>query len=298
MSNWCRDFRSVVPMAREWLQEWGEDIDPGHWQGVSTEGRLDLLTRELVGFSFNCPMPGAAWDENGISDLETLKLQIEPNLPWADNHFEERVSRVPSNPGNQYKNWPWWRGQSDQSMVQNPHLSDEAAAHILFTHTYQERFWPKDAWLDAHGGEYPTLARTQDMGIRYDYGDLDDVVSLLFRKPMTRQAYLPIFFPEDTGAVHGGRIPCTLGYYFLLRNMKLHMWYTIRSCDFIRHFRDDIYLATRLLLWVIQELVDKELRSDKAPLWVDVAPGNFNFQAFSLHYHKGDEHLIYQGGEV
>ena len=30
-----------------------------------------------------------------------------------------------------------------------------------------------------------------------------DVIDLLEREPFTRQAYLPIWFPEDTGAFHG-----------------------------------------------------------------------------------------------
>jgi thymidylate synthase len=89
-------------------------------------------------------------------------------------------------------------------------------------------------------------------GIRYEYGDLDDVVNLLYEHPFTRQATFPIFFPEDTGAVHGGRIPCTLHYHFLRRGDSLHLWYAIRSCDAVRHFRDDVYMATRLCQWVTE----------------------------------------------
>ena len=74
------------------------------------------------------------------------------------------------------------------------------------------------------------------------------------RSPLTRQAYLPVFFPEDTGAHHGERIPCTLGYQFMQRRNQLSIWYFIRSCDFTRHFRDDVYLAIRLLDWMRQEV--------------------------------------------
>jgi thymidylate synthase len=110
---------------------------------------------------------------------------------------------------------------------------------------------------------------------------------------MTRQAYFPIFFPEDTGAVHGGRIPCTLGYHFLLRSGLLHCWYEIRSCDAVRHFRDDLYLATRLVQWVVAELVEKETpRSDREQVWVDVNPGTMFFKAHSFHVHMGDRHLL------
>jgi len=146
-----------------------------------------------------------------------------------------------------------------------------------FTHTYQERFWPD-----------PEI-----QGIRYTYGDLDDLVNLLLIEPMTRQAFIPIFFPEDTGATHGGRIPCTLGYHFMLRNHRLHMWYFIRSCDYVRHFRDDLYLSVRLLLWVMDELKNRETyANDPDHTWRIAQPGDFTFVCPSMHYHRGDGHLV------
>ena len=129
-------------------------------------------------------------------------------------------------------------------------------------------------------------------GIRYDYGDLDDVLTLLQKYPYTRQATLPIFFPEDTGAVHGGRIPCTLHYHFLLRNDRLHLWYTIRSCDAVRHFRDDVYMAGRLCQWVIDELKNMDNDYDAQEFWEGVVPGNLYFTAYSFHVHAGDRHML------
>jgi thymidylate synthase len=85
-------------------------------------------------------------------------------------------------------------------------------------------------------------------------GDLGDLVELLRRSPNTRQAYLPVFFPEDTGAHHGERIPCTLGYHFQQREGVLSMWYFLRSCDYTRHFRDDCFLAIGLLDYLIKEV--------------------------------------------
>jgi thymidylate synthase len=87
-------------------------------------------------------------------------------------------------------------------------------------------------------------------GVRFQYGDLMDVVNLLAKDPTTRQAYLPVWFPEDTGAVDGQRVPCTLGYHFRLRDGKLNCTYNMRSCDYLRHLRDDIYMAMRLMYWV------------------------------------------------
>jgi thymidylate synthase len=112
------------------------------------------------------------------------------------------------------------------------------------------------------------------------------LVDQLANEPYTRQAYLPIFFPEDTGAVHGGRIPCTLGYHFMMRGDQLHMWYHIRSCDLHRHFRDDLYLAVRLQLWVLDAL------ENYSRYWTAVSPGNLYFAAYSLHLHRGDERNV------
>jgi thymidylate synthase len=190
--------------------------------------------------------------------MEEAQELIMPNLPWAEDHFQERVSREPSNPGVQYKNWPHWREQERDTMLDGK-----------FTHTYQERFWP-------------TRIRPAPFGVRYRYGDLDDLVGHLSENPLSRQATLPIFFPEDTGAVHGGRVPCTLHYHFLRRNNRLHLWYPIRSCDAIRHFRDDIYMAVRLAHWVLDRLYNHD--SD----WRGCEVGYLNFNAYSFHVHKGD----------
>ena len=275
-------FEQAIRETSTTLDHFGVEVDTGHWQGVPTEGKPDLVTKELMGWDFEVPV----WRANPptlMGELiPVLKREIRPNLPWADDHFKERVSRVPSNPGEAYKTWPWWRGQSQET-----NAGDWTDPHdFKFTHTYQERFWPKPQgqWVEG-----------MQTGIHYKYGDLDDLIDLLLREPYTRQAYLPIFFPEDTGAVHGGRIPCTLGYHFLLRQNKLHMWYFLRSCDFVRHFRDDIYLAVRLLLWVLNQLQrdggnDRE-EGDNSWGWNEVLPGTFHMVIGSLHYHKGDEHI-------
>jgi len=290
------NFHQAIEAAWHQVPRLGHRVDPGRWQGVPTEGKPDLVTVELLNYSFQCPTIVERTFDDSYTQLGHLAHLIQPNLPWADDHFDERVSRVPSNPGEQYKNWPWWNPVKQEVTAAHPDTGEQVVGDISglaasrelpgdfkFTHTYQERIWAVQAM---------NLNQGRRMGIRYEYGDLDDLVQLLLREPYTRQAYLPIFFPEDTGAVHGGRTPCTLGYHFLLRDNEFHMWYTIRSCDLVRHFQDDIYLAARLQLWVLAELVQAELRSDHPQVWVDVRPGMFFFQAFSLHYHKGDEHYV------
>jgi len=247
--EWIDD---AIIESLEYLEQKGEEIDVGRWQGVETRGRPDLVTKEIVNLQWSAQMPDT---------MEEAAELIMPNLPWAEDHFQERISGDPSNPGKEYKNWPWWREQTRDTMIDGK-----------FTHTYQERFWPT------------RLPGAQPFGIRFSYGDLNDVIGHLSENPLSRQATFPIFFPEDTGAVHGGRIPCTLHYHFMMRHGKLHLWYPIRSCDAIRHFRDDIYMAVRLAQYVLNRLYNP------ASIWAEVELGFLNFNAYSFHAHKGDLH--------
>lgn len=297
----CSTLKEAIDHSIHLLRGYGALVEPGHWQGTDVRDKPDMQPFELMDVAWRAPLPGGLEHEGFEGILDRLAEQIKPNLPWADDHFEERVGRLPTNPGDQYMNWSHWRGG---------HL-DEVGK---FTHTYQERIWPRRAgWTEdqvleawKHEGQHGGRPTVSNFGIHYRYGDLDDVVELLLREPYTRQAYLPIFFPEDTGAHHGGRIPCTLGYHFMMRQSKLHCWYTIRSCDAIRHFRDDVYLAARLQLWVLNELRRKVVEHDEGiaadehaddseiygPFWHDVKPGSLTFHAYSFHCFKGDLHAL------
>lgn len=294
MTRIYQSLSSAIEHSVKVVQEYGAEVNPGHWQGVDTSGHPDMVTKEVINWAF-----AAKTIHDDLSHRNWVpywQQAVGPNLPWADDHFMERVSREPSNPGVEYRNWPWWRDQEavTAAAVVDPESPEFAPANFKFDHTYQERFWPKGA-----GVPWPNVAKEKfpRRGIRYPYGDLDDVVNLLYREPGTRQAYLPIYFPEDTGSVHTGRTPCTLGYHFMVRNNQMHLWYTIRSCDVVRHFRDDVYLALRLLKWVLDELIDKELRDDSLQVWNRVDPGYLFFNAFSFHYHMGDAHLLRGGGD-
>lgn len=246
------DFTTVLFDIMKRFKMEGAEVPVGHWQGIDLDLQKlpALISVEIFNYSFAYHVP---------YKLDLLRKQVKPNLPWADDHFLERVGREPLNPGEQYKNWPYYYKHENQEGVMR--------AGGKFTHSYMERFWP------------PGLLR----GIRYNYGNLDNVVDLLLRQPFTRQAYFPIWFPEDTGVIHRGRVPCTLGYYFMKRKNLLHIFYPIRSCDFVRHFQDDVYLACRLLLWVLEELQSKDLDT-----WGNVFPGQLIMQMYSLHIWRGE----------
>jgi thymidylate synthase len=176
------------------------------------------------------------------------------------------VSRIAYNPPPSAEYW-----HRDKDAV-DEHRTIMERGEMKYSHTYPERYWPNNA---------NTIGDERHEGIRFTYGDLDDVVKLLVMSPMTRQAYLPVWFPEDTGAHHGERVPCSLGYHFLLRENKLDCAYFIRSCDAIRHLRNDIYLTCRLVHWVINECAMRERSPDL--LWEEVSPGNLYMWIGSMH---------------
>lgn len=250
-----------------------KEVDTGTWQALKNVPQTQTIELQNVALEIGIP---PTQDEAAVA--------VGPNLPWAEAQFRERVAGEPVNPGVTYKDWPYYRGNVEQHKEQG-----------VFSHTYMERFWPKFARTAKH----PELSKVGRQGIAFRYGDLNDVLNLLAREPYTRQAYLPIFFPEDTGAHHGERIPCTLGYHFMLRDDKLHCFYPIRSCDFIRHFRDDVYMAMRLVQWTIERLIaqkeawiknnlEGQAMEEAWNLWENVKPGNLSMFVPSLHVFQGD----------
>lgn len=246
-------------------------VNTGSWQSTDISNDPSMDTYELLNHSFQVAVSS--------EDLTPFREDIKPNLPWADDHFEERINGWPLNPGKQWANWPW-ANKADTFRNKDGQ----------FSHTYMERYFPKFAgiYLD---DTYPVEGRPHG-GIRFSYGDLADVVQLLVKYPDTRQAYLPVWFPEDTGCVHGQRIPCSLGYHFIQRHDHLHCVYYLRSCDIYRHFRDDVYLTVRLMLWVLDAC--RALSST----WDSVKPGIFTMHITSLHMFVNDRVLIQRAVDI
>lgn len=285
-----RSFSNMFARTRTEFLTQAVEVHTARWQGQDISKRPDMVSYELLNWHCNVGMDfltqvgdvGGFWS-NPVVLLELADI-IEPNLPWADDHFEERVGGEPLNPGVQWANWPW----ADSA---DKHRTDQR-----FNHTYPERLWPRYAGMTPGGRletqgdlrKFPTLAQVPPSilplrGIRHYYGDLGDLVQLLAHEPDTRQAWIPLFFPEDTGVGDGGRKPCTLGYQIIVRNKQASIFYPLRSCDFMRHFRDDIYLAIRLLLWVIDRC-----RDINPAFWDDVVPGYYSMHCTSLHVFAND----------
>jgi hypothetical protein len=255
------NFRDAYASVGNRIQHSSYEVHTEKWQGMDISKRPEAKMREILNCDFTVPLLGQM-------DLDHWRFDISPNLPWADDHFEERVSGNSLNPGETWKQWPW-------ALAADKHRTYS----LQFTHTYMERYWPKYANTEG-------LAPIRE-GIRYKYGDLWNVIDQLSNEPFTRQAYLPIFFPEDTGAVHGGRVPCTLGYHWIVRSGFLHTTYYIRSCDYYRHFKDDLYLTVRLTLWLLEKLREQD------GWWNQITPGLFSFHCVSMHLFINDYRKLY-----
>lgn len=163
-----------------------------------------------------------------------LLTHLNPHQPWADIEFEDRVSLwAPQNPGRAWKELPevW-----EPMMEEHPLFGGATLKN--FSYTYSER-------------------------MAYQ---LHDVLQELKRSHSTREAYLAIWNPAlDPFRLSRRRVPCTLGYQFLIRRGLLHLTYLQRSCNFLKHYQDDVYLAHRLQLWVADKL---ELQCGEFSHWI------------------------------
>lgn len=251
-------FNDVISWTAQQMYDYSYEVHTEKWQGKEIKHDPKYTMIETLNLSFSCQMS---------SHLKEIGEQIKPNFAWADEHFEERVGGLPLNPPPSHVRWPY--AQKNNA---------EFGGLEKFSHTYPERIWPKFA---------SDIPNSKMSGIRYEYGDFNDVVELMSREPFTRQAFLPIWFPEDTGSVTGERVPCTIGYHFIRRGDWVHVVYYIRSCDFFRHFRDDIYLCAKKVFWLIEKLREKDPEN-----WDNVKPGILTMHITSLHAWAVEKSLL------
>lgn len=275
---------TLVGMIRDIYEVFQYDscqVKPTRWQAMDVKDQPAALMHEMLHVNLEADID--------IQDLKLIGAIVKPNLPWADNHFEERVSGHAMNPGTEWANWPW--GVNAEKSLDS---------HGQFNHNYMERYWPRRARSlvgiptksssEVERELHQLQAKDSPVlwGIRHPYGDLASLVRDLSKEPDTRQAYLPVWFPEDTGDAHKGRKPCTLGYHFIMRNDRLDVVYYMRSCDLAHHFRDDVYLTIRLARWVLRmcQILNPQQ-------WGRVKRGKLVMQITSLHMFTNDFRKLY-----
>jgi len=175
------------------------------------------------------------------------------NREWADAEFKERTARYPVNPGTA---WRLRREVWEELIEEDGH----------FSYTYSERFQATE--------------------------ELAKVIDLLLHDPTTRRAYLTVWHRDDPHLAKEHRVPCSLGYHFQAEGDRLNMTYYMRSCDWTRHFQDDVYLALALRHYIIEsynESVDEEKGEQGDGTWKPYFKGGtFTHNIANLHVFEKD----------
>lgn len=239
------------------LWEMGIKVHPQTMQNKQIAQDDDFMTKEVRGYGFK--LSNFVLNEQSIGeairyvvrDVYDSFLKIDHIFAYIEAEFLDRVSGVPMNPGNSYDKRP---------EVWGDFLVDDQ-----FHYTYSERIAPQ----------------------------LNRILMELRDRPSTRQAIINVHSnikPSITldnytntrivsasadmywmGGV--GRIPCSMYYQFMIREGKLDMIYTMRSCDYITHFSIDVVLALKIQAWFAEKL--------------GIEVGSFTYFTGSLHaYHK------------
>ena len=121
------------------------------------------------------------------------------------------------------------------------------------------------------------------------------VVERLARDPGSRQGIVQIFDALDPGGMSSqkslgddqlnaegvGRIPCSMYYQLMVREGKVDLIYTMRSCDFLTHFIIDLVLALRMQRHVVEMLNNYGTNTD-------LKVGTFTYFTGSLHAYQKD----------
>jgi len=233
------------------LFEMGIQVQVQTMQDKDVRDDPDYQTLEIRGYGFKI----VDWE----FDLATLKAMMKNFFPekyddaltYVVSEFQERVNGTPLNPGQSYK------CRQD--------LWSEFMHNGKFAYTYSERMT----------------------------GQVEHVLDQLQHNPESRQGIITIhsnICPGPYNAQGGvndvlrsqdirncggvSRIPCSMYYQIMIRENKLDLIYTMRSCDLLVHFPIDMSLALCLLDYYADRL--------------GVGYGTFTYFTGSLHAYKKD----------
>jgi hypothetical protein len=97
------------------------------WQGIEAPSPAFETSNALA--AFDVPDSICKWQQ-----------ACDPDLPWAEDHFQERVCGQPLNPPPSSAQWPWYSEEQRKRFLKGER----------FDHTYPERYWPKRAGVEDH----------------------------------------------------------------------------------------------------------------------------------------------------
>ena len=231
--------QGMVEEVKKDLAEMAIVERPPTMQDKYVKDNPDYETKELQNYSY-CLLNAKSQDIPGVTQ------------PWADAEFEERVTD------------PWerdWEGK--RILFQTPEFINPGEAWKL-----REEVWSEYM----HDGK---LAYTYNE-LLWNNDQLTKIMNRLKEDPDSRQLWISLWNPEKDPDFLGGvsRVPCSLGYGLQVRDGKLNLHYVMRSCDFVTHFRNDVYLAIKFLEWVAEK--------------TGYPVGDFTHTMFSCHVYNKD----------
>ena len=142
------------------------------------------------------------------------------HIDWVNQEWEDRLVGD-LNPGRS-----WYKREGIWRQFLERHKGQTFKNDGQFSYTYSERM----------GGERITF-----------------IIDELREHPHSRQLWLPVWYPVDAKRRGKRRVPCSLGYWFVQREGRLHISYIMRSCDFATHYANDVALASMLLQFVARK---------------------------------------------
>lgn len=254
MRIFSNPFEAMREVERD-LFEMGIEVQTKSMQDKIVIDNPDYVTKEIQGYSFK--IVNWNWDNKHVDKILKYFFAEEAVEVFRYIHTEicERTFGKASNPGNSHK----YRIELWKEFLHNG----------KFAYTYSERISPQ----------------------------LQIILEELRSNPGTRQAIINIhsnICPKIDGTVFdtgedtnyvissadlynrggGGRVPCSMYYQIMVREEKVDLIYTMRSCDFLTHFPVDITLALLLQNWFANKLKLKV--------------GMFTYFTGSLHAYQKD----------
>lgn len=262
-------FEAFKETERE-LFEMGISVHPETMQDKRIAGDPAYITKEIRGYSFK--IVDWTWHIEHIKRAlhHFFEEKTDNVLTYVLAEFRERVCGKASNPGTAY--------------LHRKDLWEEFLHNDKFAYTYSERITPqlqiileelranpksRQAIINIHSNICPLICgamiKEEDDGhieIRDDgHINLED----------TNYVEKSIDLLNRGG---GGRLPCSMYYQIMVREKKVDLIYTMRSCDFLVHFPVDISLALMLQDWFADSL--------------SLATGTFTYFTGSLHAYQKD----------
>lgn len=256
-------YRNPVEAFREVerdLWEMAIDVHPQTMQDKVVADNPDYMTKEVQGYGFKV----VAWPWDHTSEKLAVSYVVDPKgeepdrvksmCRYIDLEFQDRVGGVAMNPGNSY--------------VQREGVWKEFLHEGKFSYTYSERLAPQLSFIMNELKVRPAT-RQAILNVHSNIAPSNMLTS--GTDPNTPRYVKPAADLQNMGG--NARIPCSMYYQLMIRDGKVDLIYTMRSCDFITHFPVDVMLALRLQSWITQQL--------------DLVVGTFTYFTGSLHaYHK------------